>query len=374
MLPSTYPGLEWTRILPSEAGFDPIKLAGAKRWLNKRVGDTHYRVVIIRGGRLVAEWNHGFGPKKRFPLAFSCKSIFMRIFRIIGGRLLDDRSEVHGRDKQLPLASAAKSIFSSILGVAIEEGKLPSADARIVDYYPEAMDVPEGEGPKPGRYIFEKDHAITFRQLISNTSGYMKPGEEPGRVFHYQTYGMNILTHAISKLYGLYDTRNPEGSPGFRQLVDEKLRIPIGAAWGYYLTNFDLHPKARIHIFGYYDGVKASALDMARLGWLWCNWGRWKDRQLVPEAWLREATRTAPEIIANCSKQQWKYGYGFWTNDHSQLWPDLGRDSFAASGAGGQHIWVCPSLDLVVVQSPGLWQDQAENDTGLLWLIVNACV
>lgn len=67
MLTSTYPGLEWTRILPSEAGFDPIKLTDAKCWLNKRVGDTHYRVVIIRGGRLVAEWKHGFGPKKRFP-------------------------------------------------------------------------------------------------------------------------------------------------------------------------------------------------------------------------------------------------------------------------------------------------------------------
>ena len=40
-------------------------------------------------------------------------------------------------------------------------------------------------------------------------------------------------------------------------------------------------------------------------------------------------------------------------------------DSSAASGAGSQHIWVCPSLDLVVLQSPGLWQDQAENDSGL---------
>jgi len=62
-----------------------------------------------------------------------------------------------------------------------------------VDYYPEMMDIAEDEGPKPGRYAFEKDWDITFRQLICNTSGYMKPGEEPGKVFHYQTFGMNIL-------------------------------------------------------------------------------------------------------------------------------------------------------------------------------------
>jgi len=302
------------------------------------VGDKCYRVVIVRNGYLAAEWYHNVG-----------------------------------RDEHLRLASAAKSIFSCILGIAIEEGKIQSADAKIVDYYPEAMDVPEGEGPKQGRYAFEKDRRITFRQLISNTSGYMKPGEEPGKVFHYQTYGMNILTHAIAKTYGLYDVQDPEGSLGLKQLIDEKLRKPIEASWGYYLSNFDLHPKARINTFGYYDGVKASALDMARLGWLWRNGGRWRDRQLIPTAWLREATRTAPDIRANCPKEQWKYGYAFWTNDHRQLWPNLPRDSYAASGAGSQHIWVCPSLDLVVVQSPGLWQEQEENDVGLLRLIVEAC-
>ena len=327
----------WEHVSPAEAGFLPERLDGAKRWLDDRVGDGCYRTVIVRGGRVVAEWNRGVG-----------------------------------REEQLWMASATKSIFSSILGIAIEEGKIPSADARIADYYPEAMDVPEGEGPKPGRYAFEKDRDITFRQLISNTSGYMKPGEEPGKVFHYQTFGMNILTHAIAKVHGLYDSRDPEGSSGFKQLVDERLRIPIGATWGYYLMNFDHHPKARAHIFGYYDGVKSTALDLARLGWLWLNWGRWEDRQLIPEAWLREATQTAPDIRANCPREQWKYGYAFWTNDHGELWPNLPRDSYAAAGAGSQHIWVCPSLDTVVVQSPGLWQEQEENDAGLLRLIVDA--
>jgi CubicO group peptidase (beta-lactamase class C family) len=334
---TVYPDTAWAVGSPAEAGFVPRKLRRAKRWLDRRARRKRYRVVIVRGGRIVAEWNRGVR-----------------------------------REDQVPLASAAKSIFSCILGIAIEEGKIPSADAKIIDYYPEAMDVLPGQGPKPERYAFEKDRDVTFRQLISNTSGYMKPGEEPGKVFHYQTFGMNILTHAIAKIYGLYDIRDPEGSPGFKQLVDEKLRIPIGATWGYYTSNFDHPPQARVHIFGYYDGVKATARDMARLGWLWRNWGRWDGRQLVPEAWLREATRTAPDIRAHCPGEQWKYGYAFWTNDHGQLWPSLPQDSYAASGAGSQHIWVCPSMGLVVVQSPGLWEGQAENDTGLLRLVVDA--
>ncbi|NJN84389.1 MAG: serine hydrolase [Caldilineaceae bacterium] len=336
---ATFPGKDWARIDPDAADMDPTQIDGLLSWLRARAGaDSPCRVVVVRRGGVVFEWNHNVAP--------------------------DDR---------LRLASAAKSIFSCILGILIHEGTIPSADARVADFYPEMMDVPEGFGPKAGRYAFEANREITFRQLISNTSGYMKPGEEPGEVFNYQTYGMNILTHAMAKLHGLYSVDDPEGSPGLQPLIESRLGAPIGVQWAYHSANFDLQPHARLAVFGYYDGVQSTALDMARLGWLWRNWGRWEGDQVVPEAWLREATQTAPAIRAHCSPEQWKYGYGFWTNDHAQLWPSLPRDSFAASGAGSQHIWVCPSLDLVVAQSPGLWQDQAENDDGLLRKVVDAC-
>jgi CubicO group peptidase (beta-lactamase class C family) len=333
-----YPQEAWQRVSPADVGVREDGLGETHRWLEEQVDDRRYRVVIIRHGQLVAEWYHGVEA-----------------------------------DAQLRLASATKSIFSSVLGIAIREGVIPSADARIIDYYPEAMKVPEGRGPKPGRFVRPKDRAITFRQLISNTSGYMKPGEEPGQVFHYQTFGMNILTHAIAKAYGLYDISDPEGSAGLKALVERMIRRPIGADWGYYLANFDLPDAARIEVFGYYDGVKANALDMARLGWLWRNWGWWEGEELIPENWLREATKVAPAIRENCPQADWKYGYAFWTNAHGLLWPHLPRDSYAASGAGQQHIWVCPSLDLVVVQSPGLYETQEENDTGLLRRVAEIC-
>ncbi len=221
---------------PDEIGFDPKRLALAKQWLDEQARqreDGRYRVVIVRGGYLIAEWYLGVE-----------------------------------RDEQLRLASATKSIFSSILGIAIDEGVIPSADGRVADIYPEMMDVPDGAGPKPGRYAFEKDRAITFRQLISNTSGYMKPGEEPGHTFHYQTYGMNILTHAIAKRYGLYDVSDPEGSPGLKQLIDSRLKEPIGADWGYYLNNFALHAKGapphfRLLRWGQVIGVGHGAFGLA---------------------------------------------------------------------------------------------------------------
>jgi CubicO group peptidase (beta-lactamase class C family) len=332
---------DWDKAAPEEVAMDAEALEHLKRKLDSEANERSYRVVAVRDGKIVVEWYRGIG-----------------------------------RDYGQNLASAAKSVFSSILGILVHEGKLPSADAGIIDYYPEAMYVPEGEGPKEGRYVFEKDRAITFRQLISNTSGYMKPGEEPGKVYNYQTFGMNILTHAMAKLYGYYRVDDPRGSAGLAPIVNEKLRDPIGATWRYEKGNFALHAKARINIFGYYDGIVSTARDMARLGWLWRHYGKWNGRQVVPETWMRQATRTNPDILANCPYRERCYGYGFWSNDYSLLWPTLPRDAFSAQGAGNQQIFVCPSLDLVVVQSPGLNPDKDEHaaDFCVPVEIAKACV
>ena len=257
----------------------------------------------------------------------------------------------------LSQASIDKSFMSCLLGIAVHEGKIAHIDAPVVDYYPEMMAVGPGEGPKPGRHAFEKDRAITFRQLASQTSGYMKPEELSGQVFHYQTFGINVITHAVATVYGLYDHDYPDRLPGCRRFLADRIRDPIDAGWDAVRFNFDHPPEAKVNIFGNGYSIMATALDMARAGWLWLNGGRWMDRQLIPADYLREATRTNEDVLAHEPEENWKYGLGFWTNDHGRLWPDLPRDAFAASGAGSMHVFACPELDLVVAQTPGPWDD-----------------
>lgn len=359
----TYPGPVWERASPEEVGMSEPVLAEAREEVEARSNGDPYRVVVVRGGRIVAEWTAGMGP-----------------------------------DERVWMASAAKSIFASMLGVAVEEGMVDSPDDYLREYYPEALDVLPGEGPKEGRHARHRDREITLRQLISNTSGYLKPGERPGEVKHYQTFGMNVLCHAIASQYGVwdaerpprqvdtitrdrsgttshvYDTDDPDAPPGFSLLVDTRFRVPLQADWRYYVANFTGMPDARLSHFGYYPGVTASARDIARLGWLWCNWGQWEGEQLVPEGWLRESVRPAPAERAADPEDEMieTYGQGFWTNGAGALWPSLPRDSFAASGAGSVHVWVCPSHDLVVAQSPGVYDDQTELDEFLLGRVVDA--
>lgn len=318
MVTVRFPGASWGEPNPEEARLDPIRLSAVRRWLDETWAPRPYRVAIVRGGYLAAAWHRGCAPGKR-----------------------------------RGMASACKSVYSSLLGIAIAEGRIASLDSRLVAYYPEAMDVPPGTGPKDGRHAFEKDRVITFRQLISNTSGYMKPGEPPGEVFHYQTFGMNVVAHALAKVYGLYDAADPARLPGLPALIDEKIRQPIQADWRYSINNFAHDAGARTGIWGNYTDMLNTPAGMARLGWLWCQEGRWRDRQIMPADYVREATRTASTIREHCPREQWQYGYAFWTNDEGQLTPALPRDAFAAMGAGQNIIWVCPSLQLVVVNSLG---------------------
>ena len=333
-----FPGKTWEVKPAEQLSFSDGKLRDVRRWLEYSAGGLPYRVVVVRGGHIAAEW------EKDVP-----------------------------HDLELPLASASKSVYSCLLGIVEGEGKIGSSDDKVVDYYPEIMDVPSGTGPKPGRYAFPKDRDITFRHLITNTSGYMKPGEEPGKVYHYQTFGMNIVTHALAKLYGLYDTDDPFGLLGCGRLIQEKIRDPIGGTWGYLLRNFKLPLEARTEIFGNYTDLYLTTGDMARLGYLWLNGGNWDGIQVVPADYLEMATKTAPDILTNSPEADWRYGHAFWTNDHGKLWPSLPRDSFAASGAHRKHIWMCPSMDIVVAQSPGIFTKQDDEvNTALLERVVAA--
>jgi CubicO group peptidase (beta-lactamase class C family) len=319
----TFPTEKWETIPAAEAGMKAETLEQAVRLFDGALGDRKGRLAVARRGRIVVEHCHNMGPE-------------------------ETRS----------IASANKSIYTNVLGVVIAEGRLTSADELVVDHYPEMMDVKDGEGNKPGRYAFEVNRGITFRHLICNVSGYMKPGEEPGKVFNYQTWGMNVLTCAMAKIYGLYDTDDPERLPGFKVLMEEKIGKPIRANWRYGSGTHRgfsdrLRPGAKLNIFGFSTGISTTALDFARLGWLWCNWGRWEDQQVIPEKWMRESSVTAPDILANCPEEQWIYGHGIWTNDQGTLWPELPRGAFTSSGAGGHYCTVFPSKELVVVQNPG---------------------
>ena len=79
--------------------------------------------------------------------------------------------------------------------------------------------------------------------------------------------------------------------------------------------------------------------DMLKIGTLYLNRGTWRERQIIPEAWIDSTfvVRTSSPWNGN------RYGYGWWTRSAH------GHDIRFAWGYGGQFIYVVPTLQLVVV-------------------------
>lgn len=336
-----FPGKEWDQAKPEAVGLKSGPLTAAREWVLAAAGDAAHSTVIVRYGWLVAEWYK------------------------------DTTAET-----QQQMASTCKSVYCSMLGVAVGEGRIRSVDNRLVDYYPEMMECAGEGGANTKQYVTEKDREVTFRQIAAQISGYMEPKEPPGKVFHYQTFGMATLMHAISKQYGYYDPLAPASKAGDGRLIEEKLRDPIGATWSWKYTNFKHPPTARVPIFANYTQLLMTARDMARLGHLWLNWGQWNGRRVIPAAYQRAAVRVPQITREHIPPEDWKYGYGLWVNEFGRLWPNLPRDSYTAAGFGSRLIWVCPSLGLVVAQNPGMPEknfDHVVRQHELLERITNAC-
>jgi CubicO group peptidase (beta-lactamase class C family) len=93
---------------------------------------------------------------------------------------------------------------------------------------------------------------------------------------------------------------------------------------------------------GYHYGggfLKLPARDLAKLGYLYLNGGRWDRTQVVPADYVAASTRPQSDPPQDLGD----YGYQWWVTN------ETGHDSFSALGFGGQLIQVIPDLDLVVV-------------------------
>lgn len=92
-------------------------------------------------------------------------------------------------------------------------------------------------------------------------------------------------------------------------------------------------------------GLSLRPRDMAKLGVVILDEGRWQGETVVQPSWIRLITTRVTRDVRNWAGHSFDYGYGWW------LTSDGGRDIITASGAMGQWIFVIPSARLVVVST-----------------------
>ncbi|MCX7620273.1 MAG: beta-lactamase family protein [Acidimicrobiales bacterium] len=313
-----FPDPDWQVADPLSLGFDPAVLESVRQKAEDAGSNC---LLVTRNGRIAAEW-YWNGTDEH-----SAQEVF----------------------------SATKSFTSSLVGIAQAEGKL-DIDDPATKYIPEWIGTPS--------------EAVTVKNLISNNSGrhwdfetdYVKMavgaqdktrfaielGQDapPGEVWAYNNAAIQTLDRVIARATGMPT----------HQYAEEKLLGPIGMRDSVMRTD----PVGNTLTF---MGLQSTCRDMARFGYLFLNKGNWNGNQVIPEAWVEEATRPSQDLNVG-------YGYLWWLNRRGrlanpvqpvsaieggstpdgQMAPGMPEDLYWALGLGNQIIAVSPSTGVVTVR------------------------
>ena len=279
---------------PQEIGLSAGALDDYSTWLQQKVSSKPYGTVVVRFGKIGFE-EYG------------------------GGATVSSKWEV---------GSIRKSIASSLLGIAIGEGKL-SLSTRVYNVWPEIFTLTG----------MEKDKNIIMRHLANATSGW-KSSAQPGARWQYKNIAFTAGHAVIGRVYDL-----PEDKVA--PMVETRIKNKIGASsWRVYHFNGDWNTSTGS---GPKLAVDSNMRDLSKYGYLWLREGKWNGEQIVPLSYIRQARQNQVESYGR------HYGYWWFTNDGRVLLPNAPEDSYyhIGNGSGGRRtvLFVSPSLDLVAVIS-----------------------
>ena len=300
---SVFPGADWVVADPAEHGVDAAGLESAREYAFQPEHHTQ-GVVVIRGGEIVAEWY----------------------------------ADGVSADSWAASWSMAKSFTSATTGIAIEEGAISSVDASAAVYIPE--------------WVGTDRAAITIKDLLQMNSGLDWDEDYRGaeaEIVNMVTRQPDQLAYAVSIPLAVEPGTRWSYSSGDTMVLSGVVQTATGQPLDEYATEKLLEPIGLDHVEWWRDAnghtlgyccFDTTSRDFARLGLLYLHNGRWGDRQVVPEQWVRDS-------ITPVANSNGEYGYQWWTYDIA----NVPSDTFLAQGIDGQFIYVIPSLDLVVVRN-----------------------
>ena len=228
--------------------------------------------------------------------------------------------------------SMCKSITGMAIGMLIEEEKL-KLDENIYDIFPDHINA----FSKIFRPVITVENLLTMTSGVTfNESGIVSGNDwlgsflnasvngKPGTEFQYNSLNTYVLSAIVTKRTGETLT----------EYLTPRLFDPLGITKYYWETC----PKG-ITKGGW--GLFLCAEDMAKLGQLYLQRGKWNGQQLVSEYWIEIST------ARHLKTQNGTYGYGY------QLWMEQRPGSFEYNGMLGQNVIIYPDMDMVLVTNAG---------------------
>ena len=267
-----------------------------------------------------------------------------------GELLLEEYFADQSADKQHDLRSATKSIRSLLIGIAIDQGFIGSIDDPIQKYlYPLEAE----------KNLDFRKQKITIRHLLTMSPGwdcndrdkssagqedriYKKKDwlqyaldlamiNEPGEVSNYCSIGTVMLMAVLERATGM----------GVDAFAEEFLFKSLG------IKNYRWDHTSKKEVISAAMRLYMTPRDMAKIGQLVLQNGKWNGKQLISEAWIAQSTSQHSFIDDS------GYGFLWWMTAFPHK--NTALTGFAASGNGGQYIVVFPDIEAVFVFTGGAY-------------------
>jgi CubicO group peptidase (beta-lactamase class C family) len=286
---------------PEAVGVDSQPLVQLSEWIRKENLDVR-SFLVVKDGKLVFErYSQGLTRDHNYELY----SITKNVTALAAGVLIDE-GRTRLDEKVAPILARARPDLKDALAdkQAIELRHVMSMSTGLFyDFKP--TDDPIYDGA-PDRL-----------KLAAGTT----PRRPPGEVFDYTDVNP-ILASA---------TLGADAGMPLQAFAEQKIFKPMG------MTHYAWERADAKGLVSSGWGLRLRAVDMAKLGMLVLSGGRWNDRQITSQAWVR--TMTAP------SSAPW-YGQYWWINDIVATEPEV-----HAMGFKGQFIVALPQRNAVVVMT-----------------------
>jgi CubicO group peptidase (beta-lactamase class C family) len=306
---SEFPAAHWSVLTPGQAGLSAAKLEEFRELVGGRG-------CVVRHGAMVFSWGDPA--------------------------------------KSSDVASAFKPLLSTLLFIAIQEGRVSSVDEPVTKFEPRLNTLNDG-----------KDAAITWRHLASQTSGYGW-SEKPGAAYAYNDYALTFYYDTLmEKVF------RTNGTEVLRTRLAEPLQFEDAFTFNAFGPN---NRPGRLAL---------SCRDFARFGLLYLRGGHWHGHELLQTQFVKLAVSSpiAPStpltrgVDADMLPRQRTmggkknitnvgpgfYSFNWWlnrTNAAGRLFVDAPHDAYVASGHGGKRsLVIFQSLDLIAV-----WNDSVIDD------------
>jgi CubicO group peptidase (beta-lactamase class C family) len=297
---------KWSLADPAAEGVDPGRLAAADEFARTSV-PALTSLLVARHGRLVLERYYHLGSP----------------------------------NQPVPVFSVTKSVLSTLVGIALAEGRLRTLDVRLGDAL--ADRIPRGADPEV--------RSITLRELLTMTSGFGSTEHHPfGGGGDYRTapdWVRSILGSMLISRPGTLFAYDNGGAHVISALLQRRVGVTAAEfARGHLFGPLRIaHPKWTSDRQGISDGATGLWLrprDLAKLGELYLRRGRWAGWQLVPAEYIDAATTR--QVSTGTGTGGLGYGYLWWIYGGGNGIPRLAL----ALGSGGQMVLVSRTQDAVV--------------------------